>query len=76
MVVERDECKAIDSRAIGLAAPWYHRGETSVESSISCSYGGRTLVVKGAEEMENAEANSNTQDKAKGQRLRNFIKLV
>ncbi|RWW09867.1 hypothetical protein GW17_00026622 [Ensete ventricosum] len=33
-------------------------GETSVESSIPCSHGRRTLVVKGAEEVENAEANS------------------
>ncbi|RWW05962.1 hypothetical protein GW17_00030736 [Ensete ventricosum] len=43
-------CKATDSRAMGLAAPWYRRGRTSVESSIPCSHGGRTLVVKGAEE--------------------------
>ncbi|RRT58226.1 hypothetical protein B296_00042598, partial [Ensete ventricosum] len=52
---------------MGLAAPWYHRGETSVESLISCSHGGRALVVKGAEEVENAEANSKYQDKAEGQ---------
>ncbi|RRT53626.1 hypothetical protein B296_00048445, partial [Ensete ventricosum] len=31
---------------------------TSMESSIPCSHGGRALVVKGAEEVENAEANS------------------
>ncbi|RWW08185.1 hypothetical protein GW17_00028388 [Ensete ventricosum] len=39
-------CKSTDSRAMGLAAPWYHRGGTSVESSIPCSHGGRALVVK------------------------------
>ncbi|RZS14046.1 hypothetical protein BHM03_00045700, partial [Ensete ventricosum] len=27
-------CKSTDSRAMGLAAPWYRRGGTSVESSI------------------------------------------
>ncbi|RWW15278.1 hypothetical protein GW17_00020892 [Ensete ventricosum] len=69
-------CKALDSRAMGLAAPWYCRGETSVESSISCSQGGRALVVKGAEEVENAKANSKYQDSAEGQRPRNFIRLV
>ncbi|RWW06451.1 hypothetical protein GW17_00030221 [Ensete ventricosum] len=31
---------------------------TSVESSIPCSHGGRALVVKGAEEVENAKTNS------------------
>ncbi|RWV90697.1 hypothetical protein GW17_00047079 [Ensete ventricosum] len=41
-------CKSTDSRAMGLAAPWYRRGGTSVESSIPCSHGGRALVVKGA----------------------------
>ncbi|RRT35758.1 hypothetical protein B296_00013546 [Ensete ventricosum] len=45
-----------------LAAPWYYRGGTSVESSIPCSHGGRALVVKGAKEVENAEANSKYQD--------------
>ncbi|RRT83395.1 hypothetical protein B296_00010363 [Ensete ventricosum] len=40
-------CKSMDSRAMGLVAPWYHRGGTSVESSIPCSHGGRALVVKG-----------------------------
>ncbi|RRT56436.1 hypothetical protein B296_00004516 [Ensete ventricosum] len=48
-------------------------GGTSVESSISCSHGGRALVVKGVEEEENAEVNSKYQYKAEGQRLRNFI---
>ncbi|RWW35019.1 hypothetical protein GW17_00000183 [Ensete ventricosum] len=47
-------CKATDNRAMGLTAPWYRRGGTSVESSIPCSHGGRALVVKGAEEVENA----------------------
>ncbi|RWV82406.1 hypothetical protein GW17_00056099 [Ensete ventricosum] len=28
------KCKVTDSRTMGLAAPWYHRGRTSVESSI------------------------------------------
>ncbi|RZS01139.1 hypothetical protein BHM03_00030945 [Ensete ventricosum] len=40
------------------------RGRTSVESSNPCSYGWRTLVMKEAEEVENAEANSKYQDKA------------
>ncbi|RZS19176.1 hypothetical protein BHM03_00051537 [Ensete ventricosum] len=69
-------CKATDSRAMGLAAPWYHRGGTSVESLIPCSHGGRALVIKGAEEVENAKANSKYQDKAEGQRPRNFIRPV
>ncbi|RRT48532.1 hypothetical protein B296_00016828 [Ensete ventricosum] len=59
-------CKATDSRAMDLAAPWYRRGGTSVESSIPCSHGGRTLVVKGAEDVENAEANSKYQDRTEG----------
>ncbi|RWW23516.1 hypothetical protein GW17_00012231 [Ensete ventricosum] len=58
--------KATNSRAMGLAAPWYRRGGTSMESSIPCSHGGRALVVKGAEEVENAKANSKYQDKAEG----------
>ncbi|RZS14483.1 hypothetical protein BHM03_00046175 [Ensete ventricosum] len=69
-------CKSTNSRAMGLAALWYHRGGTSVESSIRCSYGGRALVIKGAEEVENAKANSKYQDRAEGQRPRNFIRLV
>ncbi|RRT51483.1 hypothetical protein B296_00045701 [Ensete ventricosum] len=72
----RWRCKATDSRAMGLAAPWYRRGGTSMESSIPCSHGGRALVVKGAEEVENAEANSKYQDKAEGQRPENFIRPV
>ncbi|RRT46051.1 hypothetical protein B296_00028109 [Ensete ventricosum] len=59
-------CKATDSRATGLAAPWYRRGGTSVESSIPSSYRGRALIVKGAKEMENAEANSKYKDRTKG----------
>ncbi|RWW24062.1 hypothetical protein GW17_00011665 [Ensete ventricosum] len=54
----------MDSSVMGLVAPWYRRGGTSVKSSIPCSHGGRALVVKGAEEVENAEANSKYQDKA------------
>ncbi|RZS01772.1 hypothetical protein BHM03_00031683 [Ensete ventricosum] len=67
-------CKSTNSWAMGLAAPWYHRGGTSVESSIPCSHGGRALVIKGAEEVENAKANSKYQDRAEGQRPRNFIR--
>ncbi|RWV98417.1 hypothetical protein GW17_00038737 [Ensete ventricosum] len=33
---KRCRCKSTDSRAMGLAAPWYRRGGTSVESSIPC----------------------------------------
>ncbi|RWW68139.1 hypothetical protein BHE74_00024350 [Ensete ventricosum] len=39
-------------------------GETSVESSIPCSHRGRALIVKGANEVENAKGNSKYQDKA------------
>ncbi|RZS29235.1 hypothetical protein BHM03_00062946 [Ensete ventricosum] len=49
-------------------------GGTFIESSISYSNGGRALVVKGAEEVENVKTNSRYQDRAKGQRLRNFIR--
>ncbi|RZR94786.1 hypothetical protein BHM03_00023535 [Ensete ventricosum] len=55
--------KATDSRAMGLASPWYHRGGTFMESLIPCSHRGRALVIKGAEEVENAKANSKYQDK-------------
>ncbi|RWW07668.1 hypothetical protein GW17_00028938 [Ensete ventricosum] len=55
---DKAECKTMDSRAMGLAAPWYRRGGTSIESSIPCSHGGRALVVKGAEEVENEKAHS------------------
>ncbi|RWV79050.1 hypothetical protein GW17_00059881 [Ensete ventricosum] len=57
-------CKSKDSRAMGLAAPWYRRSGTSVESSNSCSHEGRALVVKGTKEVENAKVNSKYQDKA------------
>ncbi|RWW65036.1 hypothetical protein BHE74_00027683, partial [Ensete ventricosum] len=69
-------CKTTDNMAMGLATSWYRRGETSMESSISCSHGGRALVIKGVEEVENAKANSKYQDRAEGQRLRNFIRPV
>ncbi|RZS29150.1 hypothetical protein BHM03_00062836 [Ensete ventricosum] len=69
-------CKTTDSSAIGLVAPWYRRGGTSVVSSISCSHEGRPLVVKGDEEVENAKANSKYQDRTEGQRPRNFIRSV
>ncbi|RZR90556.1 hypothetical protein BHM03_00018470 [Ensete ventricosum] len=55
---KRCRCKVTDSRVLGLAAPWYRRDMTSVESSIPCSHGGRALVIKEVEEVENAEANS------------------
>ncbi|RRT50580.1 hypothetical protein B296_00023470 [Ensete ventricosum] len=41
-------------------------GKTSMEASIPCSHGGRALVVKGVEEVENTEANSKYQDRAEG----------
>ncbi|RWW41516.1 hypothetical protein BHE74_00052997 [Ensete ventricosum] len=59
-------CETTDSRAMGLTVPWYRRGRTSVEASIPCSHGGRGLVAKGVEEVENAEANSKYQDRAEG----------
>ncbi|RRT84161.1 hypothetical protein B296_00013619 [Ensete ventricosum] len=52
------------------------RGRAFVESLIPCSNGGRALVMKGAEEVENAEANSKYQEKAEGQMPRNFIRPV
>ncbi|RZR94315.1 hypothetical protein BHM03_00022989 [Ensete ventricosum] len=69
-------CKVTNSRAICLAAPWYRRGGTSVELSIPCSHGERALVVKEAEEVENAKANSKYQERVEGQRPRNFVRLV
>ncbi|RRT64178.1 hypothetical protein B296_00010926 [Ensete ventricosum] len=71
---DKAEFKTTDSRAMGLAAPWYHRSGTSVESSIPCSHRGRVLVVKGAKEVENVKANSKYQDRTEGQRPRNFIR--
>ncbi|RWW57928.1 hypothetical protein BHE74_00035256 [Ensete ventricosum] len=76
IVEKRCRCKATDSRVMGLAVSWYHRGGTSVESSIPCSHGGRALVMKGAEEVENAEVNSKYYDNVEGQRPRNFIRPV
>ncbi|RWV78228.1 hypothetical protein GW17_00060833, partial [Ensete ventricosum] len=70
------QMQIMDSRAMGLAVPWYLRGGTSVELSIPCSHRGRALVVKGAEEVENAKANSKYQDRAERQRPRNFIKSM
>ncbi|RRT59569.1 hypothetical protein B296_00004215 [Ensete ventricosum] len=74
MIMRR--CKITDSRVMGLATPWYRRGGTSVESLIPCSHRGRALVVKEAEEVENAKANSRYQDRAKGQKPMNFIRSV
>ncbi|RRT80929.1 hypothetical protein B296_00017157, partial [Ensete ventricosum] len=69
-------CKVTDSRAMGLATTCYCKSGTSVKSSIPCYHGGRALVVKGAEEVENAKANSKYQDKTEGQRPENFIRQV
>ncbi|RZR91992.1 hypothetical protein BHM03_00020222 [Ensete ventricosum] len=69
-------CEATDSRAMGLAMPWYRRGGASVEASIPWSHGGRVLVAKGAEEVENAKANSKYQDRIEGHKPRNFIRPV
>ncbi|RRT45365.1 hypothetical protein B296_00046667 [Ensete ventricosum] len=69
MARNEHKCEATYSRAMGLAVPWYCRGKTSVEASIPCSHGGRALVVKGAEKVENAEANSKYQDRAKAKEL-------
>ncbi|RRT57701.1 hypothetical protein B296_00043743 [Ensete ventricosum] len=63
---DKAECKTTDSRAMSLATLWYPRDGTSLESSILCSHRGRALVMKVAEEVENAEANSKYHDKAKG----------
>ncbi|RRT33201.1 hypothetical protein B296_00046405 [Ensete ventricosum] len=73
---DKVECKTTNSRAMGLATLWYCKGMTSVESSIPCSNGRRVLVVKGAEEVEIAEANSKYQGRIEGQRPRNFIRPV
>ncbi|RWV98145.1 hypothetical protein GW17_00039026, partial [Ensete ventricosum] len=73
---DKAKCKTIDSRVMGSVATWYRRGGIFVESLIPCSHGRRLLVVKGAEKVENAEANSKYQDKAEGQRPRNLIRPV
>ncbi|RWW81855.1 hypothetical protein BHE74_00009711 [Ensete ventricosum] len=66
-------CKVTDSSAMGLTAPWYRRGRTSMESLIPCSHGGRALVVKEAEEVENAKVNSKYQDKAEGLKKKVYL---
>ncbi|RWW68333.1 hypothetical protein BHE74_00024154 [Ensete ventricosum] len=76
MARKEHRCEATYSRAMGLAAPWYRRDGTSVEALIPCSHGGRALVAKGVEEVENPKANSKYQDRAEGQRPRNFIRPV
>ncbi|RWW16504.1 hypothetical protein GW17_00019606 [Ensete ventricosum] len=64
---ERDQGNvAMDSSVMGMAASWYHRGETSVETSIPCSHEGRALVVNGAKNMENVKANPSTKTRLKG----------
>ncbi|RRT33583.1 hypothetical protein B296_00018068 [Ensete ventricosum] len=73
---DKAECKATDCRAMSMAAPWYRRNGTSLKSSIPYSHRARALVVKGAEEVENAKGNSKYHDKVKGQRSRNFIRPV
>ncbi|RRT38573.1 hypothetical protein B296_00041134, partial [Ensete ventricosum] len=65
-IVKGRRYKAMDSRVMSLATPWYRKSRTFVESLIPCSYRGRALVVKGVEVMENVEANSKYQDKAEG----------
>ncbi|RRT60756.1 hypothetical protein B296_00033857 [Ensete ventricosum] len=66
--------EATDSRVMGLAVLWYRRGGTFVEASIPRSYGGRVLVVKGVEEVENAEANSKYQDRTERQEAKELHK--
>ncbi|RWW09279.1 hypothetical protein GW17_00027236 [Ensete ventricosum] len=58
--------EATNNSAMGMGMSWYCRGGTSVESSIPCSNGGRALVMKGAEKVENVETNSKYQDKVEG----------
>ncbi|RRT44760.1 hypothetical protein B296_00029535 [Ensete ventricosum] len=52
------------------------KAKTFVESSIPYSHGRRALVIKGAEEVENAKTNSKYQDMTEGQKPKNFIRLV
>ncbi|RZS06306.1 hypothetical protein BHM03_00036962 [Ensete ventricosum] len=63
---DKVECKATDSRAMDLTTPWYRRGGTPMKLLIPCSLGGRAVIMKGVEEVENIEANSKYQDKAEG----------
>ncbi|RWW12497.1 hypothetical protein GW17_00023832 [Ensete ventricosum] len=74
-VIQLTETK-LGSKGLSTGQEDVEAGGTSVESSIPCSHGGRALVVKEAEEVENAEANSKYRDKAEGQRSRNFIRPV
>ncbi|RWW51863.1 hypothetical protein BHE74_00041753 [Ensete ventricosum] len=69
-------CEAMENSIMGMVAPWYHRGGTSVESLIPCSHRGRALVVKRTEEVENTKANFKYQDKADGQKPGNFVRPV
>ncbi|RZS13503.1 hypothetical protein BHM03_00045101 [Ensete ventricosum] len=59
-----------------MFCPGVTREWVGEESSIPCSHGGRALVVKWDEEVENAEANSKDQDNAEGQKPKNFIRSV
>ncbi|RRT38948.1 hypothetical protein B296_00048009, partial [Ensete ventricosum] len=56
-------CETIDSKVMGMAAPWYHRGKTFLVLMER-----ERLIVKGAEEIENVEANYKYRDKTEGQR--------
>ncbi|RWW55336.1 hypothetical protein BHE74_00038026 [Ensete ventricosum] len=69
------EERNVDARQ-RILGPWAWQRHATVEVGLPCSYGGRALIVKGIEEVENAEANSKYQDKAEGQRPRNFIRPV
>ncbi|RWW68764.1 hypothetical protein BHE74_00023735 [Ensete ventricosum] len=73
---DKAECEAIDSSAMAMVAPWYHRGRISVESSIPCTHRGKALIVKRAEEVENTKANLKYQDKVEGRRPENFVRSV
>ncbi|RRT71364.1 hypothetical protein B296_00005196 [Ensete ventricosum] len=69
--------RAVDAsqRIVGLWA-WQHHGTTDV--GLPWSHRPLALMegVKGAEEVENAKANSKYQDRAEGQRPRNFLRPV
>ncbi|RWW10631.1 hypothetical protein GW17_00025818 [Ensete ventricosum] len=56
---KRCRCKVTDSRVLGLAAPWYRRDMTSVESSIPCSHGVRSFsLLKGSIRINKDQPNS------------------
>ncbi|RRT62089.1 hypothetical protein B296_00034923, partial [Ensete ventricosum] len=61
-----------------LEKRWTRRSGIVPQRRIYRSHQSLALIEgeRWAEEVENAEANSKYQDKAEGQRLRNFIKLV